>query len=102
MDGYRTLLALVLAAGVGLAPVASAAADPASGWQVSLRGGAGSSVDDLAATGPADAWAVGARRTGTLDPRNGSYFTAPLIEHWDGRRWATAANPAGPTALAHW
>ncbi|TLP59520.1 hypothetical protein [Microbispora triticiradicis] len=99
MDGYRTLFALVLAAGVGLAPVSSATADPAPGWQVSLRGGAGSFVADLAATGPADAWAVGARRTGTLDPRNGSYFTAPLIKHWDGRSWATAANPAGPTGF---
>ncbi|MEU8194006.1 hypothetical protein AB0C10_09520 [Microbispora amethystogenes] len=92
-------MALVLAAGVGLAPVPSAAADTTSGWQVTLRGGAGSSVGDLAATGPADAWAVGARRTGTPDPRNGSYFTAPLIKHWDGRRWTTTANPAGPTGF---
>lgn len=86
----------MLAVGISLAPAPSTAADSAPGWQVSLRGGADSSVGDLAATGTADAWAAGTRRTRTLDPRNGSYFTAPLIRHWDGSRWTTTANPAGP------
>ncbi len=36
------------------------------------------------ATGPNDAWAVGALYNGTSNP------TAPLLAHWNGHAWQTA------------
>ncbi|MFD0662045.1 hypothetical protein [Thermocatellispora tengchongensis] len=85
--------------GLGLTAIPAGQAVSASSratWELSLRGGAGQSVNDLAATGPHDAWAAGARRTARLDRRTGSRFTAPLIRHWNGRQWTVAASPAGP------
>ncbi|MFI0454378.1 hypothetical protein [Actinomadura sp. 6N118] len=75
--------------------VPPAAAAPAK-WRVGFRGEAEVSVNDLASTGTKNAWSAGARTTKEFDPRNGSYFTAPQIRHWNGSRWAVAKNPAGP------
>lgn len=52
----------------------------------------GDQLTDVAAFGPADAWAVG--RTADQD--------RPLIQHWDGRAWSTVRTPAvsGPSRLA--
>ncbi|MGW6495126.1 hypothetical protein [Nonomuraea angiospora] len=88
---YRIPVAVVLAALTMVTPVQ---AD--SGWQVAFRGGARTYVADLAATGPADAWAAGRRETRKLDPRTGSPVTAPLIRHWNGRQWTEFPGPGGP------
>ncbi|WP_433441079.1 hypothetical protein [Nonomuraea sp. CA-141351] len=96
MHGFRVPVAIVLAAGIALTPVAPGDAAAAPGWQLSFRGGAESFINDLAATGPADAWSAGRRRTKEVDPSDGSYVTAPLIRHWNGRAWTPFPNPAGP------
>lgn len=42
-----------------------------------------SELDDVSASGPADAWAVGA------EAETGFEQGRPMILHWNGRRWAT-------------
>ncbi|MET7330316.1 hypothetical protein [Nonomuraea sp. NPDC005650] len=104
---YRIPVAVVLAAlTVAITPAATPATavaatpatqvEAASGWQVSFRGGARTHLADLAATGPADAWAAGRRETKQRDPRTGSPVMAPLIRHWNGRGWTEFASPGGP------
>jgi polyphosphate kinase 2 len=61
-------MALMLA----MASPSGGATEP--GWRVSLRAGADSHLNDLAATGPADAWAAGARSTKEVDPRTQWYL----------------------------
>lgn len=58
---------------------------------------------DVAAVGPADAWAVGFRAY--LDA-NDEYAVSPIVERWDGSAWTVALQPdeqgqlAGVFALA--
>ncbi len=46
-------------------------------------------LDDVAAVGPGDAWAVGWQR---------EEWSQPIIEHWDGRRWHRIPAPDIPGA----
>lgn len=94
----RTLAALALVASLLAAlPASSALASPSTGractWTVKpspTKGAA--SLSAVAASGPADVWAVGSYDTG------GAYKT--LIEHWNGSRWSVTASP-NPASGSH-
>lgn len=51
-------------------------------------------VEDVATLSPTDAWVVGASYQAGTDVLPKSKPLGVLIEHWDGRRWQTAPNPA--------
>ncbi|MEU4226340.1 hypothetical protein AB0F17_18750 [Nonomuraea sp. NPDC026600] len=94
---YRFPMAVVLAAGIGLTPPAQATTVRDAGWRIGYRSGPDTVVNDLAATGPSNAWAAGARSTKERDPRSGSFFTAPLIMRWNGQVWTEMRpKPSGP------
>jgi hypothetical protein len=87
------LAAAALAAAAWLPGTASAS----TGWQVVFQAhyGAPSLVNGLsgvAASGPADAWAVG----GT-DPSGEGTQGAPVADHWNGTSWHAATLPGGLT-----
>jgi hypothetical protein len=83
-------LALALGSESGARPASAGSCVPA--WRVveSPRVGSGQ-LNSVAARSPDDAWAVGYLNNGA---------ESPLIEHWNGSRWAVMRGPArlGPLA----
>ena len=91
----RLLLSLV-ASGIALAPVTSAAASeperftdlPAWGTEPVPQAGSGrSELRGVSSISPADAWAVG------FAGYDGDPDATPLVEHWDGSGWSVMATP---------
>jgi hypothetical protein len=74
--------------GLGVQPsTAHAAPDP--DWRISYTAPVPQDgLEDIAATGPDDAWAVGSGPCCGRDQR--------LIVHWDGAQWRTVALPPAP------
>ncbi|MFL6075949.1 MAG: hypothetical protein ACJ73S_21385 [Mycobacteriales bacterium] len=48
---------------------------------------------DVAALSPTDAWAVGGTYKAGVGVTGGTQALGALVEHWDGTRWSTVANP---------
>lgn len=55
-----------------------------------------SAIQSIAASGPHDVWGVGGKVQGFSEAGR---LAGPLVEHWDGRRWAMADAPSGPDSL---
>jgi hypothetical protein len=78
------LAAALLVGAILRPPHAQATSAACTGaWTIvpSQNGGSGSGLNSVSALSPTDVWAVGQSRF------------QPLIEHWDGRRWAVVPNP---------
>ncbi len=81
------------------ASASTVAALPMSGracgstWTVATQPSGSGGLEDVAATSPTDAWAVGHR----YDPNDQQGHT--LIEHHDGVSWTTSPSPDGPAAV---
>lgn len=60
-------------------------------WQVTGNGMSGN-LAAIVALSANDAWAVGDKPVSQSSP-------VPVIEHWDGQRWSTVANPTPPDGL---
>ena len=76
---------------LGSGGVASPAAAEDVGWRIASISPAytgGDGFSDIAATGPADAWAVGTAPCCASDGRK--------IAHWDGSTWQPVTPPAAP------
>jgi hypothetical protein len=76
------------------AATATSSATAAPAWRIAYQhhyGAAGnfSSYQDVTAIGKSDAWAVGTTN------EDGSGNAAPVAVHWNGRKWAASALPAG-------
>ncbi len=95
----RFVIAVVLVAGVyGQGAAAEASGQRASSetwygsWQrvaAPTAPGGDNSLQDVAATSPTDAWAVGSIRSqGTEAP-----YDRTLIQHWDGTSWKIVPSP---------
>src|SRR5215470_3676132 len=90
------------AAAVARGPGTTAAAAPPAWRAVRVPSAVVSPAEltDVSATGPADAWAVGAEAE-TAQP-DGSPAGMPLILHWNGRAWAKVALRGVPGTDATW
>ena len=85
------LIGLIGLLGLGAQPsTAHAAPDPE--WRISYTAPdfPGDGLEDIAATAPDDAWAVGSGPCCGRDQRK--------IMHWDGTQWQTVTPPAPPSA----
>jgi len=78
----------VTAANAAQAPGTARAAAPAPHWRIVAAFPKQSSVDDLAASGPASAWAVESCRKPCASA-NGV-----ILRHWNGKTWQAQPQPA--------
>ena len=91
---WMTLAAVLAGSSLGLAGVLPASAATRPDWRIVFShhypqsNGADSAYGAVVAPGRNDAWALG----GSQLASNGGY---PVAEHWNGRRWRTAALPPG-------
>ena len=92
----RPVTALAAIAALGLTPAATSVARADTGpgpadWHIAAidDGPGSSSLHDVVAVGPNDAWAFGGERREPEGP------VAPLARRWDGRSWTTVALPSG-------
>jgi hypothetical protein len=85
----RSLVLIAAVAGSVAFSVAPALASSTPVWSIAKTDSAGTALNDVTATGPSDAWAVGA------DYINSSGLISPVVTWWNGHSWKAITLPAG-------